>query len=164
MQLMRLGYVAGLAALVVVLSAPSASQSQRAPIAPLLGTVNGLMQPSFQQAQQMVLLGGEPMGMMILGGGLTGGPGGFGLSGFGGGFSGFGGGFSGFGGGFGGFNGFGGGFGNFGFGNIGFGGGFGNFGFGGGFNGFGGFGGGLVGLGGGFAGKGFGGFNGEKAL
>ena len=56
-QLMRLGYVAGLAAVVVVLSAPHASRAQRAPIAPFLGTVNGLSQPSFQQAQSMIQLG-----------------------------------------------------------------------------------------------------------
>jgi hypothetical protein len=150
-------------------AAPSPSQGQlpggRAPVAPFLGLVNQLEQPSIQQTQLMLLSGGMGgLGMMGLGG-FGGRIGGFGAS-FGGGFgglAGFGGGLTGFGGGLQGFGGFPGGFG----------GGLGGFaglpgGFGGGFAGFaglpGGFGGGFGALGGGFAGKGLGGFNGRSGL
>ena len=70
-RLMRLGYVVGLAALVIVLSVPSSSKGQvpasRTPIAPLLGTVNSFIQPSIQQTQAMLQLAG-------VGGGFGGGP------------------------------------------------------------------------------------------
>ncbi len=149
-RLLRVGYIAVLAAFVIMLSASQKSNAQRALLAPMVPSAQpvpemGGFAQSIAQAQQMLLLAGRPASI-----GLSGG---FGAQGgFGGGISGFGGG------GIGGFGGsFGGGFSGLG----GFGGGSGLGGFGGG---LGGFGGGLGGLGGGFAGKGFGGFNGGKAL
>jgi hypothetical protein len=158
---MRWTYVAGFMALVLALSASSPSQGQlpggRAPVAPFLGLVNQLEQPSIQQAQLMLLSGGMGGFGMLGQGGFGGGIGGFGpsvggfggLAGFGGGLPGFGGFPGGFGGGLAGFAGLPGGF-------------------GGGFGGFaglpGGLGGGFGALGGGFAGKRFGGFNGSSGL
>jgi hypothetical protein len=144
-RLLHGAYVAGFAALVIALSAPSSSHGQRALVAPNLEMSLINMQPSLAQAQQMLRLAG-----------ISSGPGSFG-GGFGGGFGqigGFGGGFAG---------GFGGGLGGFGGGLGGFGGGLGGFpgGFGAGLGGVGGFPG---GFGGGFAGKGFGGFSGRNAL
>jgi hypothetical protein len=112
-RLTRLGYVVGLAALVIALCGPRSSNGQvpasRAPVAPLLGAVNGLMQTSQQQAQTTLLLmgqsGGFGGGIGGFGGGFAGQSGGFagGIGGIGGSFPG---GFGGFAGkGLGGFNG-----------------------------------------------------------
>lgn len=166
---MRLGYVVGFAALVLVLAAPRPSRGQFfgpvAPVSPFLGLSYFNMAPSLIQAQSMLRLAGTPLGMG-LSGGFAGFQGGFRNLTFAGGFGVYPVRFSSFSGypvGFGGFTGY-----PFGFG------GFGGFpvGFGGypvGFGGFAGFGGSPVGYGNiggfsGFAGKSFGGFNGKKPL
>jgi hypothetical protein len=163
-HMLRWSYVTALAALVILLSKPQASNAQRALVAPAVPflqptpQVGGFMQ-GFQQAQRMLQLAAVPAGSLLGIGGARGlGRIGSGIGGLGGGFNRFGGGLASFGGGF---NGFGGGLTGFGGGFNGLGGGLGGFGLAGG---LGGFPGGLGGFGGGFAGKGMGGFDGGKAL
>src|SRR5579883_3258597 len=124
-RLLRVGYIAVLAAFVIMLSASQKSNAQRALLAPMVPSAQpvpemGGFAQSIAQAQQMLLLAGRPASIGLSGGfggrfgggfsGLGGFGGGSGLGGFGGGLGGFGGGLGGLGGGFagkgfGGFNG-----------------------------------------------------------
>jgi hypothetical protein len=67
-SVVKASYVLGLSIALVLLLWPNHSRAQRAPIAPMLGIAQAQAIPSFQMAQQQILLGGMPMGMMMLGG------------------------------------------------------------------------------------------------
>ncbi|HWG41420.1 MAG TPA: hypothetical protein VN688_01445 [Gemmataceae bacterium] len=69
-RLLKLGYILGLAAVVVSLSQPKTAQAQRSRIAPMLQQVDMRMRQPMMMAQRMLMMGGMSGGMS---GGMRGG-------------------------------------------------------------------------------------------